>query len=198
MAEIRLIREGWWRWIERGVRFDVACTSTYIEDGNHRIVVDVGNAGDEEAYLGALEAAGVDRLKVDVVVLTHFHPDHNGLLHLFPNAEYVSSGSRWKGTIHARWTDEALPITDDVYVLKVAGHSDYDCAVVANAPQGVVAMSGDLWVRSPSDPRLKTHLDRNAVEDSRRRIIGLSDWIVPGHGPMGPSSEAVAELPETS
>ena len=23
----------------------------------------------------------------------------------------------------------------------------------------------------------------------------LSSWIVPGHGPMGPSSEAIAELP---
>lgn len=195
MAVVRVIREGWWRWIERGVRFDVACTSTYIEDGNHRIVVDVGNAGDEEGYLAALKAADVDPLKVDVVVLTHFHPDHNGLLHLFPKAEYVSSGSRWKGTIHARWADEALPITDDVYVLKTAGHSDHDCAVVANTPEGVVAVAGDLWVRSPSDPRLKTLIDPEAVVASRRRLIGLSSWIVPGHGPMGPSSEAIAELP---
>ena len=195
MAEVRLIREGWWRWIERGVRFDVSCSSAYIEDGNHRIVVDVGNAGDEEAYLAALEAAGVDRSKVDVVVLTHLHPDHSGLLHLFPNAEYVMAGSRWKGSIHAHWSEEALAVTDDVYVLKLAGHSDHDCAVVANTPQGVVTMAGDLWVRSPSDPRLKVVQDKQALETSRRRIIGLSSWIVPGHGPMGPSSEAIAELP---
>ncbi len=195
MAEVRLIREGWWRWIERGVRFDVACTSTYIEDGGKRIVVDVANAGEEEAYLAALEAAGVDRMKVDVVVLTHFHPDHSGLLHLFPNAEYVAASSRWKGSIHARWEDEALPITDDVYVLRTAGHSDHDCAVVANAFDGVIAMAGDLWVRSPSDPRLAVFIDKDAVEASRRRLIGLSAWIVPGHGPMGRSSEAIAELP---
>ncbi|HJV32749.1 MAG TPA: MBL fold metallo-hydrolase [Patescibacteria group bacterium] len=197
MAEVRLIREGWWRWIERGVRFDVSCTSTYVEDGNHRIVVDVGNAGEEEAYLAALKDAGVDPLKVDVVVLTHFHPDHNGLLHLFPNAEYVAAGTRWKGSIHAHWHDEALPITDDVYVLKVAGHSDADCAVVANTARGVVAMAGDLWVRSPSDPRLKVVRDKDALESSRRRLMGLAAWIVPGHGPMGAASEAVAELPET-
>ncbi|GEM_PF-3266048 len=197
MAEVKIIREGWWRWIERGVRFDVACTSTYIEDGGKRVVVDVGNAGEEDAYLAAIEAAGVDRMKVDVVVLTHFHPDHNGLLHLFPNAEYVASGSRWRGSIHARWEDEALAVTDDVYVLKTAGHTDRDCAVVVNASEGVIAIAGDLWVRSPSDPRLKTFIDRAAVEASRRRLIGLASWIVPGHGPMGPASEAVAELPDT-
>ena len=195
MAEVRLIREGWWRWIERGVRFDVTCTSTYIEDGGKRIVVDVANAGEEEAYVAALKTAGVEPEKVDVVVLTHLHPDHVGLLHLFPNAEYVMAGSRWKGNIHARWEEEALPITDDVYVLKIAGHSDHDCAVVANTPQGVVTMAGDLWVRSPSDPRLAVVRDKEALEASRRRIIGLSAWIVPGHGPTGAASEAIAELP---
>jgi glyoxylase-like metal-dependent hydrolase (beta-lactamase superfamily II) len=197
MATVRIIREGWWRWIERGVRFDVSCTSTYVEDGGKRIVVDVANAGEEESYVAALEAAGVDRTKVDVVVLTHLHPDHAGMLHLFPNTEYVMAGSRWKGSIHAHWTEEALPITDDVYALKVAGHSDHDCAVIVNAPEGVVAIAGDLWVRSPSDPRLAVVRDRAALEASRRRLIGLADLIVPGHGPMGRSSEAVAELPET-
>jgi len=195
MAVVRVIREGWWRWIERGVRFDVTCTSTHIEDGGKSIIVDVANAGEEEAYLEALKAAGVDPLKVDVVVLTHLHPDHVGLLHLFPNAEYVMAGSRWKGSIHAHWDEEALPITDDVYVLKLAGHSDHDCAVVANAFDGVIAMAGDLWVRSPSDPRLKVVSDKEALEASRRRLIGLAGWIVPGHGPMCESSEAIAELP---
>lgn len=195
MAEVRIIREGWWRWIERGARFDVSCTSAYIEDGSHRIVVDVANAGEEEAYRAALQVAGVDPAKVDVVVLTHLHPDHTGLLHLFPNAEYVMAGTRWKGSIHAHWEEEAMPITDDVYVLKLSGHSDHDCAVVANTKNGVVTMAGDLWVRSPSDPRLKVVRDKAALEASRRRLAGLAEWIVPGHGPMGRASDAIIELP---
>lgn len=195
MAEVRVIREGWWRWIERGVRFDVTCTSTYVEDGHHRIVVDVPNAGEEAEFLKALEDAGVDRLKVDLVVLTHFHPDHSGCLNLFPNAEYLSAGSRWKGSIHAHWEEESLPISDDVYLLKTPGHSEHDASVIVNAPQGVVAIAGDLWVRSPSDPRLKVVHDKELLEASRRRLIALADFIIPGHGPMGPSSEAIAELP---
>lgn len=195
MAELRIIREGWWRWIERGTRFDVTCTSTYIEDGGHRIVVDVPNAGEEREFLAALARAEVDPLAVDLVVLTHLHPDHSGCLSLFPNAEYLSAGSRWKGSVHAYWEGESLPLSDDVSILKTPGHSGHDGSVIVHAPQGVVAVAGDLWVRSPSDPRLKLLLDREAVEASRRRLIEMSDFIIPGHGPMGPSSEAQWRLP---
>lgn len=196
MATLKIIREGWWRWIERGVRFDVTCTSTYVEDGNHKIVVDVPNAGEETEFLAALEKAGIDPLTIDLVVMTHHHPDHVGCLHLFPNAQYVSGGSRWKGSIHAYWEEEALAISDDVYVLKTPGHSGHDCSVIVNAPQGVTAVAGDLWVRSPSDPRIKVFLDREALEASRRRLIDLADFIIPGHGAMGPSSEAQWQIPE--
>lgn len=195
MATFKIIREGWWRWIDRGVRFDVTCTSTYIEDGHHRIVVDVPNAGEEADFLAALAKASIDPLKVDLVVLTHFHPDHAGCLNVFPNAEYLSAGSRWKGSIHARWDDESLPLSDDVYVLKTPGHSGHDCSIIVNAAEGVIAIAGDLWVRSPSDPRLLVVHDKAALEASRQRLIGLADFIIPGHGPMGPSNEAKWQLP---
>lgn len=195
MATFKIIREGWWRWIDRGVRFDVTCTSTYIEDGHHRIVVDVPNAGEEADFLAALAKASIDPLKVDLVVLTHFHPDHAGCLNVFPNAEYLSAGSRWKGSIHARWDDESLPLSDDVYVLKTPGHSGHDCSIIVNAAEGVIAIAGDLWVRSPSDPRLLVVHDKTALEASRQRLIGLADFIIPGHGPMGPSNEAKWQLP---
>jgi glyoxylase-like metal-dependent hydrolase (beta-lactamase superfamily II) len=195
MATLKIIREGWWRWIERGVRFDVTCTSTYIEDGHHRIIVDVPNAGEEADFKEALAKAAIDPLKIDLVVLTHFHPDHAGCLNIFPNAEYLSAGSRWKGSIHARWEDESLPLSDDVYVLKTPGHSGHDGSIIANTPQGIIAVAGDLWVRSPSDPRLQVVHDKVQLEASRQRLISLADFIIPGHGPMGPSSEAKWQLP---
>ncbi len=195
MAEVRVIREGWWRWIERGVTFDVTCTSTYIVDGARGIVVDVPNVGEEETFLKALRDAGVDPAAVDTVVLTHFHPDHVGCLHLFPNAEYVAAGSRWRGARHAHWKEETLVLTDDVSVVKTPGHTPHDCAVIAKTPQGIVAVAGDLWVRSSSDPRLVIVNDAALLEASRKRLIDLSDFIIPGHGPMGPSSEAQWKLP---
>lgn len=191
-ARLQVIREGRWKWIEKPRSVDVTSTTTLVEDGGHRIVVDLPNAGEEKDLLAALAARGIAPESVDIVVFTHFHPDHTGCASLFPRAEFVSHHARARGATHVRWTDEALALTDDVYVLKTPGHTDCDCSVIVNTNDGVVAVAGDLWVRSPSDPRLAVVHDKEMLVASRRRLIGLARWIVPGHGPMGPSSEAKA------
>ncbi len=55
-----------------------------------------------------LAAAGIDPADVDIVLMTHLHPDHSfGLIHpdgsaVFPNAELCVSRTDWE-----EWTDEA-------------------------------------------------------------------------------------------
>jgi glyoxylase-like metal-dependent hydrolase (beta-lactamase superfamily II) len=195
MATLKIVREGRWAWIEKPRSVDVTCTTTLIEDGGKRILVDVPNPGEERELLAALAAHGLGPEDVDVVVFTHFHPDHTGCASLFTKAEFVSHHTRGRGATHVRWEEEALPLTDDVYALKTPGHTDSDCSVVVNAEDGVWAVAGDLWVRSPSDPRIKVIHDKAALEASRKRLIGLADRIVPGHGPAGPSSEAAWQIP---
>ena len=193
MAEVRVIREGWWRWIEKRVSVDVTCTTTLITSGDRRILVDVPNAGEEEAMLAALSACGLKAEDIDTVVVTHFHPDHVGCLSLFTKAKFISAHTVWRGAKYTRWDDEKLALTDDVYVLKTPGHSEHDCSVLAETEAGVIAAVGDLWVRSPSDPRILVVADAEKMKKSRARLIGLATQIIPGHGPMTPSSQAVAE-----
>jgi glyoxylase-like metal-dependent hydrolase (beta-lactamase superfamily II) len=190
MAEVRVIREGWWRWIERGVRFDVTCTATLIESRGKRILVDAPNAGEEKAFLEALAAAGAAPESIDFVVVTHFHPDHLGCLTIFPRAEFIGPGTRWRGSIHAYWPEDRLDLTDEAYVLKTPGHTPHDVSVFAETSEGTVGCVGDLWVRSVSDPRLAIVHDPAKLAESRRRVASLADRLVPGHGPMEPSSEA--------
>lgn len=93
-------------------RFPITFTTLIIETGQHTVAIDAGAAGffgDTAGHLPAgMAAAGIDPAKVDVVLLSHLHPDHitglrtaSGDL-LFPNA-----------TIHAPqgeldyWLDEA-------------------------------------------------------------------------------------------
>lgn len=45
--------------------------------------------------VAALRRAGTDPQDVDVVVLSHFHPDHYGGLSEFPNAEIVVDAASW-------------------------------------------------------------------------------------------------------
>jgi len=197
MAEVRVIREGHWRWIQRPTLVDVTCTTTLVLSGSSRILVDLPNVGEEKELIEALAAQGLKPDDIDIVVLTHFHPDHSGCSSLFTRAEFVAHHTRWRGARHERWPQERLDLTDDVYVLKTPGHTDSDCSVIAKGSQGVVAVAGDLWVRSPSDPRILVVHDKAALEGSRRHLIGLAQWIIPGHGPIGTSSEAIAGIPET-
>jgi glyoxylase-like metal-dependent hydrolase (beta-lactamase superfamily II) len=81
-----------------------------IETGGKRVLIDTGNGeatllqtkGDRGRMNLNLAAAGVDRNAVDIVVISHFHPDHvNGLLMAdntatYPNAEIMVPEQEWK------------------------------------------------------------------------------------------------------
>lgn len=95
--------------------FRSAYTPVLIETGGKRVLIDTGigeatfkqTKGERGRVLPNLAAAGFDRNAVDVVVISHFHPDHvNGLLMAdssaaFPNAEIMVPEQEW-----AFWMDD--------------------------------------------------------------------------------------------
>src|SRR5947209_273906 len=78
---------------------------TLINTGSKLVLIDVGNGPVPNAPVGQLfanlKAAGIDAKDIDVVVLSHFHPDHiNGLRTAdkglaFPNAEIKAPAQEW-------------------------------------------------------------------------------------------------------
>ena len=183
LAKLKVIREGYFRWIEKLLSSEVTCTTTYIEDGGKKVIVDVANTGEEQALLTVLKNEKIDPNEIDFVVLTHSHPDHVGCLHLFPKAEYIGAGVRWKGSRHEYWHGETLALTDDIYVLRTPGHTVDSCSVIANTASGVVAMVGDLWW-ALNDPKLLVVSNEAELKRSRKKIIELAEYIVPGHDKM--------------
>jgi glyoxylase-like metal-dependent hydrolase (beta-lactamase superfamily II) len=79
--------------------FQISFTPTLVNTGSELVLFDTGNGEGARPARGnmraALESAGYTPEQVDVVVLTHMHPDHiGGLLEggspAFPNARYVT------------------------------------------------------------------------------------------------------------
>jgi glyoxylase-like metal-dependent hydrolase (beta-lactamase superfamily II) len=89
--------------------FRSAYTPVVIETGGKRVLIDTGigeamfaqTKGERGRVQQNLAAAGFDRNAIDIVIISHFHPDHvNGLLAAdstaaFPNAEIMVPEEEW-------------------------------------------------------------------------------------------------------
>lgn len=89
-------------------------TVSVIRNGGKTILCDSGTGGQVQPtagkFMGNFKSAGFDPLKVDIVLISHCHPDHIfGLMEkdtnkpLFPNAEIAISDVEYKF-----WTDPAV------------------------------------------------------------------------------------------
>ena len=75
-------------------------TPTIVNTGNELVLFDAGLGGETPGILAALQSAGYSADQVDVVVITHMHPDHIGGLMTggkptFPNARYVTGSTEY-------------------------------------------------------------------------------------------------------
>ena len=82
-----------------GKKMEIGFTPVIVNTGSELIMFDAGNGAARRPNAGLLAAtlaqAGYSPDQIDVVALTHFHPDHiGGLMEagapLFPNARYVA------------------------------------------------------------------------------------------------------------
>ena len=89
----------------------ISITALLVNTGSKLVLIDTGSAGqitDTAGFLNAnLAAAGITPHDIDIVLISHFHPDHiNGLRtkdggKVFPNAQILTPEPEW-----AFWMDD--------------------------------------------------------------------------------------------
>jgi N-acyl homoserine lactone hydrolase len=162
----------------------------------------------EQELDAALKKIGVDPGEIDTVILTHLHWDHAENNHLFPNAalycqkiEYESlldpditkKGYAMDNVLKFQYKllDGDQQVFDGISVVLTPGHTPGMQCVLVDTELGKVLLTGDLVTLRESlkydPPRFNALLYDDsalpAAAASLRKILPLTDKILPGHDP---------------
>lgn len=150
-------------------------TALVVDTGGKRVLIDTGTGGQiaptARLFDANLAAAGIDAKSIDVVLISHFHPDHiNGIktkdgAPVFPNAEIAVPAAEWN-----YWMDDA----------HLAGASDTQRLYLLNARRIFRNIAGDV----------------RRFAGEREVAPGITAIAAPGHTP-GHTAFAVAAGGET-
>ena len=197
MAEVKVLIEGVHEKIGED-KFKVGSTVALIKT-DKIILVDAGSFLDEKRLIDELKKEDLTPEKIDIIILTHIHLDHIINIHLFKNAKIICKfrGGLYPGQIHypkdgdlQRFEiKDGVKIAKDVELILTPGHSDDMISVVVNTNEGKIIVSGDAisnedWVdlNKTANPILVTSIEE--FNESRKKILNLADYIIPGHGKM--------------
>ena len=187
MYEIKVLRPGYA--ISLGPAKQKAAGTITLIKGNKNIIVDTGIPTDRRIILERLKREEIKPDQIDYVICTHGHSDHVSNNNLFPNATFILQYDISKKDNYTFYDFKKIgqyKIDDNVEVIFTPGHTDYDLSVVVKTSTGVIAITGDLF-ECKEDlhiPRLWQDFTGNLKKqaDSRRKVLQIADYIVPGHG----------------
>ncbi len=181
MAEVKILVEGYTNADskETGNEEKTCPTITLVRDKNIVMVVDPGILENQQILINKLRENNLTVNDVNIVCITHSHIDHYRNIGMFPEAKTLEYFGLWgKGTVE-EWREQ---FTDDIRILKTPGHDYTGITLLIKTGEGIVAVCGDVfWKKgSPEDDPYAS--DPEKLKESRKKVLEIADWIVPGHG----------------
>ncbi len=172
-----------------------SCSTVLIKEGKLNIIIDPGM--NKPLLINSLRKEKLKPEKVNYVILTHYHLDHSLLTGFFNNALVLDDSSIYSFNGKISDHEGKVPGTN-IKLIKTPGHDPFHCAVlIKTIKSGNIVISGDVfwWPDSEEnkikkdakslinlkDPYMK---DKKQLTDSRKKILKIADYIIPGHGKM--------------
>lgn len=190
MTKVKVLIEGYAKKTEKG--WLATSSTTLIEDSGKKIIVDPGI--NRELLLEKLRKNNLTPNGIDIVFMTHYHPDHVLLVSLFEKATVVDGDTIYQKDDEVGYEGK-IPRTN-IEVILTPGHAYEHAVLVANTDKGKIVVAADVFwwndqekqqtdnieaLINKEDPFTK---DREALKESRRKVLEIADWIIPGHGKM--------------
>lgn len=177
-------------------RIEMTGSATLVQSKGFNVIVDTSNIRKKIPLLKALyNTSGLLPEDIDFIVTTHGHPDHYSNNDLFSNVPNSMHMYRVNGT---KFISNTLNAEDYVLIngdpnleaRLTPGHSRQCISLIAKNVEnyGIVSVVGDLFMFrddfEENDLLKSMSHDYDLYQSNRRRIACISDYIVPGHGPM--------------
>jgi len=191
MDKIKILVEGYAHSGKGGI-YIASCTTILIEHKGKKILVDPGANPDKLSRALAKEKLAPG--DINIVFLSHYHPDHFLNIRLFPKHSIYDGTMIWKSDEELQFSGK-LPGTD-LEIIPTPGHAPEQASIVVHTKQyGVVCVAQDVfwWEDGKQQSQTKEQLmalvdpfaiDGDALRLSREKVLSLADWIIPGHGEM--------------
>ena len=190
MAEVKVLIEGYAKQTEDGwIASSTVCLVT-VKD--KRIITDPGC--NREKLLETLQKENLTTGEIDYVFQTHRHPDHILLAGIFENAKHITfdMGLMYENDKIIEFGSHALG--EEIEIINTPGHVNEHISLIVDTPKGKVAIAGDViwWLDTEEQILDINQIDHSQAIDlnmedlvqSRKKLLQIADYIVPGHGKM--------------
>ncbi len=172
-------------------------TPTLVNTGAELVLFDTGT--DAAGMTAALAAAGHTPDQVDVVVISHMHPDHIGGMMTdatptFANARYVTGAiehNHWSGAANELFDSNVRPLNDKITflddggavasgitALAAFGHTPGHMTFVVESNGKSLVLTADtanhyIWSLAHPDWEVKFDADKPAAAATRHKVLGM-------------------------
>ncbi len=183
MAKIKILIEGYTTAeAKQQTGEERSCpTITLVKDKDITMIVDPGVLESQSMLTDKLKGENLNIDDIDIVCITHSHIDHYRNIGMFPKAKALEYWGLWYENKVKDWNEQ---FTKDIRIIKTPGHNYDGISLLVNTKEGIVAIVGDLFWKEnfPIDDPYAS--DKEKLIASRKKILQIADWIIPGHGKM--------------
>ncbi len=188
MATCSILVKGYAKYISKNI-WTASCNVVLIESNDQNILFDPGL--EKEILFSKLKERQLSPTDITSVFISHRHIDHCFLMGYFEKARLYTGDIMIQNKKEYK---HKSVITNDVTIFKTPGHTDDHASLLVRTKEGNVLVAGDLFWYEDSEAQIdiKSLLkrkdsfakDHDILEQSRNKMLGLSNWIIPGHGEL--------------